>query len=266
MICPNCGKTIPDHKVLCPECGEFLLADSLTSSSSTVSSEPPEPVVHKKVDPRTFQIHFEEDEPASAPLSSREGPRFDSPETAFKPANPPKDLGPAPAAFPGYETESVSPTGKTTTKTQRETVVKKKTVRSKNKKSARRPRDEADDVPQRNTSRRAPAPETTVIVKKKRGCGCGCITAVFLFFIGIFLIAFLVIQTLGMDTIRDYLDYFRGKDVSVSVDVNDKESQPEEVQTGEPDSAGEPVQEEEPTKTPDNPDKWAAVFEDLPEE
>lgn len=265
MICPNCGAAIPDEKVLCPKCGEFLLSDSFhTTSDSSISTEP---TVHRRVDPSTFQIQFDD----TADLTSNAAEEFEPVKPQKSAARPhAQDLGPAPVPFPeekeasSYSESNASPSR---AKNKKETVVKKKTVQKK-KRSPNR-----SEVPkQRRASRPQEVTEQTVVVKKKSGCGCGCITAVFLFFIGLFLIVFLVIQTLGMDTIKSYVQYFMGKDVSVSVDVNDNTSQLSGVESTE-ENTGIESEEAVSSQTDSDSDsentdtdRWASVFEDLPDQ
>ena len=204
MICPNCGAVIPDEKVLCPKCGEFLLSDSFhTTSDSSISDEP---TVHKRVDPSTFQIQF--DDTADFSRDTVEDVEPIKPQKSTTHPHP-QDLGPAPAPFPEKKesaSHSDSSTSPSRAKSTKETVVKKKTVQKK-KRSPNR----SEAPKQKRASRPQEVTQQTVVVKKRSGCGCGCITAVFLFFIGLFLIVFLVIETLGMDTIKNYVQYFRVK-------------------------------------------------------
>lgn len=240
MICPTCHREIPDTKVLCPHCGEFLLSDELQGTTE----EQEEALLRQKQQERLehFTVHIEDDAddfdvneyaalPKSAPV--QEPPK-------------PKDYGFAPAAFPNRDEPSST--------VVEQTVVKKVPQKKPKKRTKVKKTHENHTV----------ETERVIVKEKKSGCGCGCITAVFLFFIGLFLTAYLVVQFVGLDTIKNVVTFFQDKDVSVSVDVNDK---PSEVPDDPPaESAAEPETPQETDEPTESGGKWDSVFEDLPEQ
>jgi len=218
MNCPKCHAEIPENKVLCPICGEFLLADIYDETIQP--QKPEEAVFSKKIDPKHFHIHLEDEvdlPPASVLPAEEKSAAATELSQLFDPY---EEKQTANESFPELSkpkfTDRISEKAPKAYSfdAQMEERPLKRFPKQKPKREA-----DASPKPQKVKKKPKPQPEETPQKPQKRGCGCGCgcftvlLVLIVLFVVGIILL----VQVIGTDTVIDYLNYFAETKNSVRV-------------------------------------------------